>query len=121
MLKKLRPEALPERDVKRHAWVCLLLAFLFLYNPYLIAQGSGDELSLRHPASHRATVGSSELEKYSSPSSHGTHLVVLLFFAKVISLLPNITSQSFLVQSSEHFPSQQFLCASLWFRPPPAL
>jgi hypothetical protein len=114
-------DALPESGAKRHAWVCLLLALLFLYNPYLSAPASAGGLKVQHQASHRATVGSSELEKYSSPSSSDAHLFVAVFFEKVISLLPSNNSRSSLHQSSELPPSQQFLSESLWFRPPPAL
>jgi hypothetical protein len=117
----LSQDALPKSGAKRHTWVCLLLVLLFLYNPYLSATGSAGGLSVKHPASHRATVGSSELEKYSSPSSPNAHLFVAVFFAKVVSSLSSTDSQSFLTQGSALFPSHQFLCASLWFRPPPAL
>jgi hypothetical protein len=115
------PDVLPKSGAKRHAWVCLLLALLFLYNPYLSAPASAGGLKVQHPASHRATVGSSELEKYSSPSSPSAHLFVAVFFEKVISLLPSNNSRSSLHQSSELAPSQQFLCESMWFRPPPSL
>jgi len=117
----LSSDALPERGAKRHAWVCLLLALLFLYNPYLSAPASAGGLKIQHAASHRATVGSSELEKYSSPSSPHAHLFVAVFFAKVISFLPSNYPQSSLPRNSELLPSHQFLCASLWFRPPPAI
>jgi hypothetical protein len=119
--KILSSDALPKSGVKFRAWVCLLLALSFLYNPYLNASGSAGGLKVQHPVSHRATVGSSELEKYSAPSSPDAHLFVAVFFAKVISSLPSDDSQSVLPQGSERLPSQQFLCASLWFRPPPAL
>jgi hypothetical protein len=117
----LSSDALPECGAKRHAWVCLLLALLFLFNPYLSVPGSAGGLNVKHPASHRATVGSSELEKFSSPSDPHTHLFVAVFFAKVISSLSSNDSQSFFPQDSELVPSHQFLCGSLWFRPPPAL
>jgi hypothetical protein len=117
----LTPDASPKSGAKSRACVCLLLALLFLYNPYLSAPGSTGGLEVQHPVSHRATVGSSELEKYSSPSSPDAHLFVAVFFAKVISSLSSDDSQSFPHQGSELLPSQQFLCASLWFRPPPAL
>jgi hypothetical protein len=117
----LSSDALPKSGAKRDAWVCLLLALLFLYNPYLNAPASAGGLKVQHPVSHRATVGSSELEKYSSPSSPDAHLFVAVLFAKVISFLPSSNSRASLPQSSELLPSHQFLCASLWFRPPPAL
>jgi hypothetical protein len=117
----LSSDALPKSGAKRHAWVCLLLALLFLYNPYLSAPASAGGLKVQHPVSHRATVGSSELEKYSSPSSPDAHLFVAVFFAKVVSFPPSGNFYSSLPQSSELLPSQHFLCSSLWFRPPPAL
>jgi len=98
-----------------------LLAFLLLYNPYVIAQGSGNGLTVEPPVSHRATVGSSELERYSSLGSQDTHVFVYLFFARPFSILLNLTSQSFLPQGSERLPMRQVFCASLWFRPPPVL
>jgi len=50
----------------RYAWVCLLLVLLLLYNPFLMAPGSDGGLNVRHPASNRATVGSSELQHFTS-------------------------------------------------------
>src|SRR4029077_9232412 len=56
-----------ERSVvpRWHAWVCLCLALLLLYNPYLAAPSSARGLNVRHPASNRATVGASELQSFS--------------------------------------------------------
>jgi hypothetical protein len=112
---------LPENGAKRHAWVCLLLAFLFLYNPYLIASGSGGGLNVQHPASHRATVGSSELERYSPTGDERAHLFVVIFLATFFSFPARAASHFFPIQRSELQLSQAVLCASLWFRPPPAL
>src|SRR5690349_24532253 len=44
--------------------VCFLLAGLFLYYPFLISYREDGDLTVCHPASHRATVGSSELEQF---------------------------------------------------------
>jgi hypothetical protein len=115
-----RPTAIFRNGAKRHAWVCVLLAFLFLYNPFLVPLGSGTGLNVLHPASHRATVGSSELDKYSSPKSQSVHVFVSLFFAKAFSFLPDRVIHSFLPQVSELLPPQLKLRASLWVRPPPA-
>jgi hypothetical protein len=117
----LRPDALTERLAKRDAWLCLLLAFLFLYNPYLSAPGSADGLVVQHPASHRATVGSSELERYSPTGNQSTHVFVLFFFANFFSFPADAASQSLPIERPELLLPQQILCASLWFRPPPAL
>jgi hypothetical protein len=105
---------------KRHAWVCLLLAILLLYNPFLMALGSAAGLNVDHPASYRATVASSELEQYPSFGCQDAYVFVAHFFGQVISFLPDSTSQPFLSQSSELPPPQQILRASLWVRPPPA-
>jgi hypothetical protein len=99
----------------------LLLAFFLLYNPYVIARGSGSGLNVEHPASHRATIGFSELEGYSSLGSQDTHVFVDLFFAKSLSFLPDIALLSLLSLASELPPPQRIFCASLWVRPPPAL
>lgn len=112
---------LPESTAQRHGWVCLLLALSFLFNPYLMAQGSGGGLNVRHPASHRATVGSSELEKFPPLAGQDSHVFVAHFFANLLSFLPNTASRSSLPLGMELLPPQQFLCVSLWFRPPPAL
>jgi hypothetical protein len=111
----------PKRGAKRHGWVCLLLAFLFLYNPYLSAPGSAGGLNVKHPASHRATVGSSELERYSPTGSDRAYLFVAVFFAPFFSFPAHAASHPFPIQRLELQLPQQILCASLWFRPPPAL
>jgi hypothetical protein len=99
----------------------MLLAFLFLYNPYLSAPGSAGGLNVKHPASHRATVGSSELERYSPTGNQSGHAFVAIFFASFFSLPLAAASHSFPIQRSELQLPQPVLCASLWFRPPPTL
>jgi hypothetical protein len=114
-------DPLPERGANRHAWVCVLLAFLFLYNPYLSAPNSAGGLNVEHPASHRATVGSSELERYSPTGNERAHAFVAVFFETFFSFPAHADSHSFPIERSELQLPQQVLCASLWFRPPPAL
>jgi len=46
----------------RYRWVCLVLATLLLFNPFFAAPRSGHNLEVCHPASHRATVGASEMQ-----------------------------------------------------------
>ena len=106
---------------RSHAWVCLCLALLLLYNPYLAGPGSARGLNFRHPASNRATVGASELQSFSPAdgqdklSTDATAAVEPLAsiseaFSSAASLFPQVVS-----------PPQQFFGSSLWFRPPPAL
>jgi|SRR5579864_5249782 len=116
-----RAEPQYEGGARAYTWVCLLLAFLFLYNPYLSAHCSGEGLNVQHPASHRATVGSSEMEQFSPRGSQDADVFVAFFFVDVLSFLPDIGSHSFTFPGSELILPPQLLCASLWFRPPPAL
>jgi hypothetical protein len=107
--------------LKRHEWVCLFLAFSLLYNPFLAAPRTTGGFEVGHPASHRATVGASELQHFLS--------IVGLDFASFADLAPAEVPVLLAVLSgpiSFHvsrglYPPQQLLCASLWFRPPPAL
>jgi len=58
----------PERSAvpRWRACVCFCLVLFLLYNPYLAAPSSADGLNVRHPASNRATVGSSELQHFAT-------------------------------------------------------
>jgi hypothetical protein len=105
---------------RQHVWVCLLLAFLLLYNPFLVALGSGAGLNVHHPASHRATVGSSELQQFASAAGQDSVAFADSSVERDPSFLPALTGMKLLLSSPQIFPAQQFLCASLWFRPPPA-
>jgi hypothetical protein len=106
---------------KKHAWVCLLLSVLFLYNPFLAMQGSSGALSVGHRPSYRATVASSELLKFEKTESRETFAI-----ADVNLLQAFILLQPQLPSSAEHdniedlHPADQFLSGNLWFRPPPA-
>ena len=105
---------------KWHAVVCLCLALLLLYNPYMSAPGSTNGLNVRHPASNRATVGASELQHFSPADGKlkfSTHAV-----ASVEQLLriPDLSSKTLEFFPQVVFSAQQFFGSSLWFRPPPA-
>jgi hypothetical protein len=117
-MRRLRPS--PASFTPRSVFVCLLLTLSFLFNPYLTALGSGGGLNVRHPASHRATVGYSELEKFSPLASQDSLDFVPHFFADALSLLPARTSFFFLPAGREHLPGRGLFRANLWFRPPPA-
>jgi hypothetical protein len=105
---------------RQRVCVCLLLAGLLLYNPFLVALGSGAGLNVHHPASHRATVGSSELQQFSSAAGQDSVAFTDSSLEQGPSFLPVLTGMKLLHSSPQVFPAQQFLCASLWFRPPPA-
>jgi hypothetical protein len=103
---------------------CVLLAGLLLYNPFLAASRASDSLSVCHPASHRATVGSSELERFTQPND--TALAFLPNLADVQELIPRFvamhsTQRQYAEQEEVVASSQTGFSSSLWFRPPPAV
>jgi hypothetical protein len=101
--------------------VCLLLAALVLYNPYLAARDSAAGLCLRHAASNRATVGASELQHFTPANPRG-----ILATADAVSpqQFPPIALHAIcahvLILEEILVPVQLF-CSSLWFRPPPSV
>ena len=105
---------------RRHRWVCLILALLLLYNPFSATLHTGSGLEVCHPASHRATVGSSELQQFTGASRQELLGFAVLAPAEIPFLLPALSELSFLFVSRGSHPPQQLFSASLWFRPPPA-
>jgi hypothetical protein len=102
---------------------CVLLAGLFLYNPFLAASRATDSLSVCHPASHRATVGSSEPEQFTQPNH--TALTYLPNLADVQELIPRFavmhsTQRQYAEQEEVVATPRTGFSSSLWFRPPPA-
>ena len=102
-------------------FVCLLLVALVLYNPYMSGAESGAGLCARHAASHRATVGASELQ-YFSPTDGRSLVAIAAFprpqnFAPVLALeiAPHMATIEDLRGNTQLWP------ASLWFRPPPVI
>ena len=115
----LRPSA--EKGVQSYHWVCLLLALSFLYNPFLAAAASESGLNVRHTASHRATVGASELQQLAPMGDERSYLLTDLFALEVLLVLPELASEFFLPSAGELLPPHKMFCSNLWFRPPPAL
>jgi hypothetical protein len=100
-------------------WVCLVLATLLLYNPFIATPQSGHSLEVCHPASHRATVGASELQHFSPADGWGLLPAVDATEAEVALPLPDPSAPSFLVSPFIPLPTQRFFGPGLWFRPPP--
>lgn len=102
--------------------LCFLLAVLFLYNPFQNNQAQDRNLAVSHPVSHRATVGSSELEQFSQRNGVVAPLpdleIVQLFVNLTPATLPTTRS---IVDRQEGMPPQTVFSSSLWFRPPPAV
>jgi hypothetical protein len=98
-----------------------LLALLMLYNPFAASLSSDGALNVCHRASHRATVGASELQHFFLANgrdpllTHDSALVTALAPSRELSAhsLPDLPQETSL--------PQQIFSASLWFRPPPAL
>jgi hypothetical protein len=114
---------LHESALKRRltVFVCLTLAVLFLYNPYLAITPSSSVLNVHHSLSYRATVGSSELQHFSPTDARK---ILALSVATVLSWLDSpanpIVSR---VTEISADPARAFelVCSDLWFRPPPAV
>jgi hypothetical protein len=105
---------------QRNSVVCLFLAFFLLYNPFLTAPRTAGGLEVCHPVSHRATVGASELQHFVSAAGQDFSGFTNLAPAEVSVPLPALPGPISLTVSHGLYPPQQLLCASLWFRPPPA-
>jgi len=103
---------------KPRGWLCLSLALLFLYNPFLATPALGNGLCVHHSMSNRATVGASELQHFTAKERH-------ILEAQVDGLTEEPLFSSVMVQqrfeapNPEHRPPQTFWAANLWFRPPP--
>lgn len=101
------------------AGVCLVLAVLFLYNPFFTIYGSSSVSAVRHPVSFRGTVASSELRrsvlKQVQPKIHALQEAILDAVG-----LPRVFCLSSVAVTDEPFRStQEAVLESLWFRPPP--
>jgi hypothetical protein len=102
--------------------VCLLLAVLFLYNPFLAGHRDDGAFTVGHPASHRATVGSSELEQFSQRHPVVAPLpdpAVVRTFLDAAAAVPSATPAA--ADRDEILPPPAFFSSNLWFRPPPAV
>ena len=101
--------------------LCLLLAVLFLYNPFFTIYGSPSDLSFRHPLSMRGTLASSELRrslvkevkpKVETPQEADLGVLEFSVASEIGTFIP---------EEESLVPNQEILSASLWFRPPPVL
>ncbi|HEY6944687.1 MAG TPA: hypothetical protein VI431_06075 [Candidatus Acidoferrum sp.] len=101
-------------------WVCVVLAALLLFNPFLAAPRPVNGLEVCHPASHRATVGASELQHFSPADGWDNLPAVNCTEATIPLLLPSSSAQFFSVLPPIVLSSRQFFGPGLWFRPPPA-
>lgn len=103
------------------AWrfgICVLLICLVVYNPFAAVGTAPSNLSYAQMARNRATIGSSELQKFSPVPDP---MVQPDFDVEARGAEPATAvreNQTGMVQREET-PFQPELGASLWFRPPP--
>ena len=105
--------------LKRYRWVCVVLATLLLYNPFFTVPHSGNGLEIGHRASHRATVGASELQHFAPADGWGFLPTMNTTEAEVALPLPDLSAHFFFVSPPTLLHTQQFFGPGLWFRPPP--
>ena len=108
-------------DSKRHPWVCLLLPFLLLCNPFTAMAKSSEAFSLSHPPSYRATIASSELLKFRNQlSREGIEIADLALCDGFVSFPLTPLRWDAYVDTKIFMAPDPFLFGSLWFRPPPS-
>jgi hypothetical protein len=101
-------------------FLVVLLAILLLYNPFLGGAGFGDASGIGRPASHRGTVGASELQHFANAEGRNPVSAPDIAEEAPVSPLPELNAGTTAHFSEEVLPALPFFCASLWFRPPPA-
>jgi hypothetical protein len=119
--EKLHSSRKNDGSSKARTLTCLTLAILFLYNPFLGMASSDDGLNIRHNASHRATVGASELQHFSPTSARKIFSIpVATRLNWMVAPVKSNTSYPIEISTAPGF-ADPLLCADLWFRPPPSL
>jgi hypothetical protein len=115
----------PQRARAWHAALCLLLAVLFLYNPFFTVHDVSGVLQVRHPLSYRATVASSELRRSTidpaKPLIPATGVLAAQTF--LAAPPPPQRAPAFPIYLQDDFVAgpQQVVFESIRFRPPPAV
>lgn len=104
----------------RRQWICLLLGLFLLYNPFFGTPHSGSGLEVCHPASHRATVGASEMQHFTPTDGWGCFLTAPVAQTEIAVALPIPVAETLPVSFLLVRLPQQFFGPGLWFRPPPA-
>jgi hypothetical protein len=107
-----------------HVALCLLLAVLFLYNPFFTVQNVSDVPHVRHPHSYRATVASSELRRSTiDPVQPLIPATGVLLAAQLIAAPVAVPTHIFTRAPQPDFVAhpQQVILEEICFRPPPAV
>lgn len=103
----------------RRAAVCLLLAVLFLYNPFFTILSTSGVLHVQQPYSFRATVAASELRRCVAAEDK-LEMPVLEVAALSVLASPQELDKVFANLNDEPaIDPVQAVRGSIWFRPPP--
>jgi hypothetical protein len=108
------------RLTRFQAVVCLLLAGLLLYNPFLSLIHSSTGLSVHRLARNRATVGSAELQHFSPVSIEVAADVLLV--ERTGEIIATSGGQDFqlAIDFTRDLVITPDFSSNLWFRPPPS-
>ena len=100
--------------------MCVLLAALFLYNPFLNMAASANGLAVAHRDSNRSTVGSGEFQHFTPTDSQDSSVpeIAVVGFWRMDTVLPVV---SYIPQFDPQPRARRTLFAELWFRPPPVV
>jgi hypothetical protein len=107
---------------RRYWQICISasLIALVLYNPFLSLTKHTDGPEFHRLASHRATVGASEMDHFTPVQAERVELdaaVEEIGAARLIAEKNDAPAPDFLQE--EGLPPQTELITSTWFRPPP--
>ncbi|MGB2637057.1 MAG: hypothetical protein WAM58_24225 [Candidatus Acidiferrum sp.] len=116
---------MPSRDAYKRLqfyWqlcLSLLLIALLVYNPFLALMGHSDGLTFQALARHRATVGASELDRFTPVQGDNAQLeaIVEQIFVRLTVEKKEFPTR---ILQDPKLPQPVELIASVWFRPPPA-
>jgi hypothetical protein len=119
-MREIQSLALVVRERRSRVWVCVLLCFLILYNPFTANMRSGDASAVRGPERHRATVGASELQHFtaSSDQTQQTDVNLQENQERFAALIAKYQPQSF--ERDVEVPQPDSI-SRVWSRPPPSL
>ncbi|MBS1841952.1 MAG: hypothetical protein JSS69_16280 [Acidobacteria bacterium] len=109
------------RPAQGRAWLCLILAISFLFNPFFAISSSSFGTIVSHLPSFRATAASLELLKF-APREKAPDLLLVEsgLPAEFAGTRPDIGEFASTGDTQEFSIPLNFLVGSIWFRPPPA-
>jgi len=102
------------------SWICVLLALLTLYNPFLALNHSHASFSVHEQARHRATVGASELQHLGSVQSQNPQEAVNVQEYRLEFAAPTAESGTQGLEPDVEVPQPDSI-SRVWSRPPPSL